>query len=323
MPRKVEISHKTILFTVWLLISLWFLYFIRDILFQLFVSLFIMVLLNPTVKKLSKLRVPRAVSVLIVYFSALGLIIFSLANIIPALVDQTSNFVRGLPTYLADIGVAPFISNEVASQLLSELSRIPGEIVRFGVSIFSNIITVLTVLIFGFYLLMSRDKLEHQLENFLGHERGDKLAKVIDDLETQLGGWARGQLSLMFVVGLANYIGFTILGIPYALPLAIFAGLMEAVPYVGATIAAIPAVIIGFGISSVMGFAVIALAFLIQQLENYVFVPKVMERSVGLNPVITLLALAIGFRLAGIAGVLMGVPVVITLRVLMHHYFNK
>jgi predicted PurR-regulated permease PerM len=98
------------------------------------------------------------------------------------------------------------------------------------------------------------------------------------------------------------------------------AGLLEIVPYIGPIIAAIPAVIIGFGISPVIGLATAALALLIQQLENYVLVPKVMEKSVGVSPIVTLLSLAVGFKVAGIVGALISVPVVITLQVLSKEY---
>jgi predicted PurR-regulated permease PerM len=124
----------------------------------------------------------------------------------------------------------------------------------------------------------------------------------------------------MFIVGLANYIGLTLLGIPFALPLAILAGLLEIVPYVGPLIAAVPAVLIGFGISPILGTATAALAFLVQQLENYIFVPKVMEKSTGVHPIITLLSLAIGFKLLGMIGILIAVPVYITFQVLIQSY---
>ena len=101
-----------------------------------------------------------------------------------------------------------------------------------------------------------------------------------------------------------------------SLPLAILAGLLEIIPYLGPVASAIPAVLIGLGISPIMGLAVAALYFLIQQVENYLFVPKVMEKSAGVTPIVTLLALAVGFKLAGIAGVIVSVPVVITLQVL-------
>ena len=93
------------------------------------------------------------------------------------------------------------------------------------------------------------------------------------------------------------------------------------VPYIGPLISAIPAVIIGFSISPVMGLAAAALYFLVQQVENYVFVPKVMEKTVGITPVATLLALAVGFKVAGVVGVIMSVPVVITLQIIAKEYF--
>jgi len=140
----------------------------------------------------------------------------------------------------------------------------------------------------------------------------------------KLGGWARGQLALMFIIGLGSYIGLQILGIPYALPLAIITGIMEIIPFIGPTLSAVPAVIIGLGISPLMGLAVVAVYVLIQQLENSVFVPKVMQKSANVNPIITLLSLAIGFRLAGIVGLLVSVPVFITVRVFVNEFvFNR
>ena len=100
-------------------------------------------------------------------------------------------------------------------------------------------------------------------------------------------------------------------------------GLFEIVPFVGPVIAAIPAIILGFSISPFVGFATIGLAFLIQQLENYVFVPKIMEKSTGVSPIVTLLALAIGSRLAGIVGMIISIPLVIIAKTLLEGRFGK
>jgi predicted PurR-regulated permease PerM len=127
----------------------------------------------------------------------------------------------------------------------------------------------------------------------------------------------------MLLVGLITYVGLRLLGIPYALPLAILAGLLEIIPYFGPIIAAIPAVIIGFSISPLIGIATTALAFLIQQLENYLIVPKIMEKSVGVSPVIILLALMIGFKIAGAMGALISIPVFITLQVFVKVYVDS
>ena len=323
MPRKIEISHKTIVFAVSFILLLWFLYFIRDIIFTVFVALLLMAIINPLVKTLSRFRIPRAISVLIVYVFVVGLIIVTIANLAPALVEQTSNFASGLPSYLSNLSFISKIGDQIYAQILSQIVNLPGQIVGFGVSLVSNIINILTILILAFYFLLARNKLDDQLASLVGKERGDKLARVVDELEIKLGGWARGQLALMFIVGLFTYLGLRILGIPFALPLSIFAGLIEVIPYMGPVIGAIPAVIIGFGISPVMGLAVLALGFLTHQLENYVFAPKIIEKSVGVAPIITLLALAIGLKVAGVAGVLLSVPVVLTLQVIGKHYFAK
>lgn len=321
MPRKIEISHKTIIFTLGTLALILFLYLIRDILLILFVSLLIMVILNPTVKKLSKFKVPRGASVLIVYFLFFAIITLSLAGIIPALIEQTSNFAANLPTYINNLHIPQAISDEVTSQILLKVGDLPGSIFQFGVGLISNIFTLLTVLTFAFYLLMARNKLDDQLGYLLGEKKAKEAVEFIDELETKLGGWARGQIILMLSVGTMMYFGLRILSIPYTLPLGIFAGLLEIVPYVGPVLGAVPALLIGFGISPVMGIATVAVAFLVQQVENYVLVPKIMERSVGVAPIITLLALAIGSQIAGITGVLISIPVVITLRILLKKRF--
>ena len=104
MPRKVEISHRTIIFTVFFLIFLWLLYFIRDIILQFFLALLIMAVLDPFVTHLSKYKVPRGISVLVAYlvlFSVLGIVF---GGLLPPLVEQTTAFISNLPHFLGDLG---------------------------------------------------------------------------------------------------------------------------------------------------------------------------------------------------------------------------
>lgn len=286
----------------------------------IFVALLVMTILNPLVTKLSKFKIPKALSILVSYVVVFGLIGVALAGVIPPLIEQTTNFVSGLPKYLENLGVSSIVSQQVMNQFLARVGDLPAQVAKVTISIFSNILGVLTVLFFAFYLLLSRDKLDDQLAAFFGKTRSKKISKLIDTLEEKLGGWARGELALMIMVGVSTYVGLRLLGIPFALSLAMLAGLLEIVPYIGPIIAAIPAIIIGFGISPVIGLATAALAFLVQQIENYVLVPKVMEKSVGVSPIITLLSLAVGFKIAGIVGALISVPVVITLQVLSKEY---
>ena len=321
MPKKVEISHKTIIFILVTLGALWFIWEIRDVVLILFVSLLVMVILNPIVRKLSKFKIPKALAVLIVYFVFFGVIIVSLVGIIPALIEQTTNFALRLPIYIENLHLSNAISNQISMQVLSRVGDLSGSVLGFGLGVLSNIVTILTVLTFAFYLLMAREKIDDQLAFLVGEKKADQIADFIDELEIKLGGWARGQILLMVSVGILDYLGLRALGIPYAISIAILAGFLELVPYVGPIMGAIPALFIGFGISPIMGFATLALMFLIQQLENYVLVPKIMERSVGVAPIITLIALAIGLKIAGIPGVLISVPLLITLQVLIKKHF--
>lgn len=323
MPRKIEISHKTIIFSVLFLISLWFLYVIKDIVLQLFVALLLTTILDPFVIKLSVYKVPRGIAVLISYIIILGTLGGIIALLAPPLIEQTANFANISPDFLVKLGVTPTISDEIGREFLTRVGSIPGQLLKFGAGVLSNVVSVFTVLVFTFYLLMARNNLDEQLGTLFGKEKTEGVVKVLSRLEERLGGWARGQLILMLLVGVLNYIGLTLLGVPFALPLAVLAGLLEVIPYLGPVIAAVPGILIGFGISSFTGVGVVALALLVQQLENYIFVPKIMGKSVGVSPIVILLALAIGERLAGVVGMIISIPLVITLQVLSKDYLGK
>lgn len=323
MFRKVEISHKTVVFTALFLLGLWFLYFIRELILQLFVALLLMTILEPLVAMLTRIKIPRAISVLITYILVIGVFGGMIALIAPTLAQQTTNFVNALPSYMANIGVNSAISGDLGKGLLSQLGGIPGEILNFTVSVFSNIVAVVTVLVFAFYMLLSRDKLQDQMGFLFGEDKRQKIGNLIDVLEKKLGKWARGQMLLMFAIGLGTYIGLLLIGIPFALPLAILAGLLEIVPILGPIVSAIPAILIGFGISPLVGLGATAISFLVHQLEGYVLVPKIMEKSVGVSPLVVLIAIAIGVKLAGIMGIIISIPFVITLQVLAKEYFIK
>ncbi|HUC95124.1 MAG TPA: AI-2E family transporter [Candidatus Saccharimonadales bacterium] len=320
MPRKIEISHRTIIFTILLLLGLWFLYFVRDIILQLFVALLLMTILEPLVVLLTRIKIPRAISVLITYILVLGLFGGVVALIAPALAQQTTNFVNTLPFYLANIKISPSISGDLIRGIMAQLGGIPGDLLNFTFSVFSNALSVVTVLIFAFYMLLTHDKLQDQTGFLFGETRKEQIGRLIGAWENKLGKWARGQLLLMLSIGLGTYLGLVLIGIPFALPLAILAGILEIIPILGPIFSAIPAIIIGFGISPVIGLGVTAVAFLVHQLEGYVLVPKIMEKSVGVSPLLILISITIGAKLLGVMGVIISVPFVITLQVLIKEY---
>ncbi len=319
--QKIEISHRTVIFTVLFLLLIWFLYFIRDIILQIYVALLIMTVLNPLVTNLNtSFRIPRALSVLIVYLVVIILIGISFGGIVQPLFDQSTRLISQFPLYLRELQIPSELVDDITNNLLTQLGQIPSQIVSIGISLFSNVVSVLAVMIIALYLLLGRNKIDDQLDKLLNKQQISKFNKIFNDLEKSLGGWARGQLILMFIVGLTTYLGLVILGIPFALPLAVLAGLMEFVPNLGPTLAAIPAVFVAFSISPVAGVAVLALYVLIQQLENYLLVPQVMNRAAGVSPIITLISLLIGFKVAGVVGALLSVPIFLTIRVFISNF---
>jgi predicted PurR-regulated permease PerM len=322
MAKKIEISSKTIVFTVLFLLSLWVLFQIIEVILSFFIALLIMIILGPAVTRIAKHKVPRALAILLIYVLVFALISAVLGFLIPPLVEQTANFALKVPLYAKNLGISSALLSEVGIEIAKKVGELPSLIIRASSAVFSNVWAVFTIVVISFYLLLAREKLDTQVGAFLGDDKQKAVSKFIDQLEKELGSWMRGELVLMLVVGLLSFVGLTILGIPFALPLALFAGILEFVPIVGPVVAAIPAVLIGFGISPITGFATLALVILVQQLENYVLVPKVMERSAGVSPIATLLAIAIGAELAGVFGVLISVPVYITARVFYQQYFS-
>jgi len=323
MPRKIEISHRTIIFTVFFLLLLWFLYFIRDIITQFFIAILVMVTLNPFVIRLTKLKIPRPLAIVMVYillFLGLGLLIAVIAR---PLVEQTANFASTLPAYLDTFNIPAFLQEGATREITVFIGTMPSQILRIGISAFSNVINIFTVLTFSFYLLLARQKLGGQLKSFFGSKKAQEIEVSVNEMEKKLGGWARGQLMLMFLVGLATFVGLKILGFPFVLPLSLLAGLLEIVPVLGPVLAAIPAIIIGLSISPLIGLAAVALSFLIQQLEANILVPKVMEKSLGLSPIITLLAIIIGLKTGSIVGALLSIPVVITLQIAGKEFWKR
>lgn len=317
MTSKIEISHRTIIFTVVLLLALWVLFQIRDILFLIFIAFILMTALRPLVDWLSWVRVPRIIAILLIYGLVFGFFGVSLAGTIPTLVIQSTKFTQELPTFLTK--VLPYWNIDAGS-LSQQIAPISENILKLTVGIFSNVITTLTVLVFTFYFLLERKKLEAMLVNLMGEEAGERVLFTLKEVESRLGTWVNGQILLMALVGISVYFGLTLLHIDFALPLAIIAGVLEIVPMIGPIVSAIPAVLVALTMSPFLALSVVALYFIIQQVENNILVPLVLKKSVGLSPIITIFALMVGGRLAGIVGAVLAVPIVLVLQVVIRAF---
>jgi len=253
-------------------------------------------------------------AILIIYFVVLAFLAFGLGGVVPPLVDQTSSLINQLPNFFRQFKILGIDEKMIASQL-AQFSAIPSNLIRFVISVFSNIVAVLALAMVTFYLLMERQNLDRYLTLLFGEGNEGKIETVVDKIEVRLGSWVRGEIVLMTFVGVLNYIGFRIIGLNYALPLAILAFLFEIIPNVGPILSTFPAILVGLSLSPFHALAAAALGFLVQQIENTILVPRVMKKVAGVNPLITIISLAIGFKLAGVGGAILAVPTFIVLEV--------
>ena len=215
MVRKIEISHKTIIFTVLFLLSLWLLYYLRIIIFELFIAFLLMTMMETMVIFFGKIKIPRVLSIIITYILVVGVLGGTIALITPTLVQQTTNFISALPAYLSNVGINTSDGN-LSAEILNQLGGFSGKVLNFTVSVFSNVLSVVTVLVFTFYLLLMHGSFQNQMELWFGEEKGRKLGDLIEMIEERLGKWARAQLTLMLVVGVGIYLGLLLIGVPYA-----------------------------------------------------------------------------------------------------------
>lgn len=322
MPHKIELSSKSILFAFLLFVGFNVVYQIQDILFGLFISLMLVATLDPLVDRLERLNLNRPIAILVVY---LFIIIFAgllVAAATTPLIDQTRKLINSLPTSISKIDFLSSHQEEITTQLLGQLGSVPENLLRVVIGIFSNIFSVFTTFVITFYLLLEKKSLEIHMDHLFG-QQASRLTKVVKDIEFSLGSWVRGELVLMFVIGLSTFIGLTLLGVDSALPLAIIAGVLEILPNIGPLISAIPAVLIAAAISPVIALGTVILYVIIQIAENNFLVPRVMQQAVGINPVIIVLCLTVGNRLAGPTGAVLAIPIFVVLRAVVHEVIHQ
>jgi predicted PurR-regulated permease PerM len=313
MFKKIEISIQTVLLTLAILAGVWLVIQIRDILYLLFISFLLMTAIHPLILGLEKFRLPRTISIIFLYVVILGFFGISIAGSIPAIIVQSTKLAQMLPDLI--VRLLPYWNIDIAT-ISKQFAPLGENVVKVTVGIFTNIVTTLTVLIFTFYFLLERRHAEAILTDLFGVSIGKQITMILRRIELRLGAWVRGELLLMSFVGIMTYIGLILLKVEFALPLAILAAVLEIVPMIGPIISGIPAVLVGLATSPVLALSVAALYFVVQQVENNIFVPLVMKKSIGLSPIVTILSLMIGGRLGGITGAVLAVPVLLVIQVL-------
>jgi predicted PurR-regulated permease PerM len=319
---RISVAPSTIWLAIWAtvgtLLLLNFLSSITKVLLLLFTAITIGEAMRPAIRWLNRYHIPRWTGVLTIYLIALGILSILGYLISQPLTEQVQQFARNLPQYISEI-------QDLARQAQGALNTLPGganipqeignllgNIAPLLITIPTTIITiisdtVITLFMALFWIAYSDGLREFFLGFFPPHFRRTG-AEVLDEMSFRLGGYVRGIIINMFVIGTLSGVAVWLLGLNYALLLGVFAGLTEAIPLVGPFIGAAPAVLLGFTISPTKGIIVALVYLAIQEFEGHTLVPLVMNRVVRLRPLTILIALTIGTLLQGLLGALLAVP---------------
>lgn len=335
MLQKSKIPLLDILKIIGVILTLVFLFLLRDIILMFLVALILAISLTRPVNWLQAKRVPRLLAAILIYLLGLGLFAFLVYLIFPPLVSQIKSLTNNLPEYLRRaqqyiIGFRESWSGEIADttqRILEQWSLKLGSLAS-GVlpalrTIFGRLFYTLIVIVVSFYLTLQGPRLKIEFLKLIPAKYKPRLTLLTDRIQRKMRRWLYGQLFLGLVVGVLIFIGLYILGIRYALFLAILAAFLEMIPTVGPILAAIPAIALGFLQNPILAIFVILLYIGVQQLENHLIVPQVMKRAVGLNPLIVILALLVGLKLAGILGAILAVPIAAGLTEVVREMMRK
>lgn len=320
-PLARYIARNHFVAGILLVVLGWFILEIRGILVTFFISYIIMAALSPYVAFLKKQKFPHILAVLIPYLLTLFIVILLVVPLIPFFVAQVQALLINLPVYLDSAAKVFGISidqRQVQSVVTSEFDTIGRNVFSVTTRVFGGVFTTLTVLVVSFYLLVDKERFKKDVIHMFPEEIHKKVYLIFDHIEEKLGAWLRGQIVLSIFIGVLTWAALVALGIQFALPLALIAGLLEVVPTIGPIVASIPAIIVALTISPTLAFVVAAVYIVIQILENNLLVPKIMEKAVGLNPIIIILAVMTGAKLMGVVGALLSIPFVAMVLILLN-----
>lgn len=319
-----DISLRSYLYLLGALAVIAFLWFISDILILLFASVVFAAALDPSVRAMQRYKIPRIVAVALIYVVFLAVVVGTVFLLVPTVSGQIDTLSKELPTYSAKLKDLADQSPQLASlymKLTKQASTLGEGLIDNAAPVaagfFSGVFGFLTFLVLTFYMLSGGKRIAITAFDFIPQPHLKKrLINLSLAISTKLGYWLRGQAALGLIIFVAAFIGLSLLGIEYALTLAVIAGIMELVPLVGAYLGAIPAILVAVTMSPGKGLAVALLFLAIQVLEGQVIVPQVMKRALGLPPIVILSAVLIGGKLFGFVGVLLAAPVAATILVI-------
>ena len=313
-------------------------YVCRSVIFYLFAGIVIATALEPVVTALMRLRLSRTSAVALLYFSLLLGGVAATFALVPPLTEQVGGMIDGLPkTYTAAREQLLQAASPRFSRLLQRIPATLPDLMRredvaggavetaaqalnYSGLVARGLFATMATLLLSFYWSLLSERTLRATLLACAPERRDAVREILEGMQAKVGAYVRGQGILCLVVGVMSLVAFWLIGLPSPLALAATAGVLEAVPIFGPALGALPAAIVALSVSPGKLVWVLTAAVVIQQLENYVLVPRVMDRAVGVNGLVTLLAIAGFGSLLGIAGAVLAIPLAAIIKLLLNRF---
>ncbi len=320
-----------------------FVVFLKTIFFPVLLAGVLFYILHPFVSLLERKGVSRIVSIASIYIIVLGLFVFLAVTVIPIIKDQVNALIDNLPYFgheieraarkfgesnvigrmqeSLNIDVANIVKDSTMN-FTKSLSSVTGNVTGFLSTLTEVVLTFVMVPFILFYLLKDGEQLPNHFLKFISEQRQPAAKRILDDMHYAISSYIRGQIIVSLFIGIMLFIGYLIIGIKYAVLLAILAMIVNVVPYVGPVIAITPALIIAFIDSPAMILKVIIVMMVVQLAEGKFISPQVMGKKLDIHPITIIFIILTAGNLFGIMGVILAIPGYAILKVLVTHSYR-
>ncbi len=327
----VSITAGTIVKGVMVVLGVWALWVLRDLTLVVVTSVILASAIEPGIRFLNKYGVHRILAVLIIYVLSATVFLGLIYGFVPPIVNEAANISHRLPSILHSIDQSLFGQNGVLIPTLAQgadstaaspvFQQIFNKLSGIGVAasqgafssanaLFGWLFDFILIIVLSFYFAMQEHGIQNLLQIVIPFGKETYAINLWERSKEKIGKWMQGQLLLGILMFVLVFLGLTIFGIPYALSLALLAGVFEIIPVFGPILAAVPAVAISYTTGGAsLAMIIMGYYLLVQQFESHLIYPLVVRKVVGVPPILVILALVVGWELSGFLGVVISIPV--------------
>lgn len=319
-------------------------YFLIDILkvvSPFFIGYIIAWLLNPLVNKLSKKKINRLLSSIIVFLGFLLLVFLIIKIMIPMFYKQINDFIGIIPGLFSSVGdyveklfvkmsATGFDFSGIEAKTYGAIENLganvttslPGSVINSVGSIISSIWQVILGLIIGFYLLIDFDKMG-KFFDIVPKKRQESVRKLAGEIDVTCKNFVQGSLFISFIIFVITSIFFALIGLPSPMLFGLICGITNLIPYIGPWIGGAIAAIVGFTVSPLVGILAVVVAFVAQQIDGLILQPVIMSKTMKLHPVTIMIGLLVFEYFFGVIGMIVATPVIACIKVIISHFNEK